>query len=221
MLAPIRDWGVQILMYHSIADNPQDPHAVHPEAFAKDMEELGHHSYQVISLEEAIARIRQWQRLARTVVLTFDDAYKDFIENAVPVLKKHGFTATLFAPTGLLGGTAVWDTYDKSKQLMTWDELREVQRLGFNVASHTVSHLRLRLCDRQRLDQELRGSLDALREGLPEVVPVLAYPGGHCSSPVVAAVRRAGYVAAVGTASRWPNYPWTNPYRLRRRRWKT
>ena len=219
IFATIRNWGLQIIMYHSIADNPKDLHAVHPDAFAQDMEDLERHRYRVIALEDAIADLRRWRIPGRTLVLTFDDGYKDFLVNAAPVLNMHGLTATVFAPTGLLGGTATWDTYDKSKQLMTWDELEAVQKLGFDVASHTVSHSQLTRCDGLSLERELRGSLDALRCNLPKVVPVLAYPGGYYGKREMAAAREAGYIGAVGTASRWANYSWTNSYQLRRRRW--
>jgi len=64
----------------------------------------------------------------------------------------------------------------------------------------------------------LRGSLDELRKRLPEVVPLLSYPGGYFGKREMLAARAAGYAGAVGVASRLKNYFWTNPYHLRRRR---
>ena len=165
------------------------------------------------------ARLRQWKLEPKSVALTFDDAYEDFLADAVPILRQHSFAATVFAPTGLLGGTAKWDTYDKTKRLMDWSEMREVERLGHQVASHTVSHPRLTECDEAMLDRELRGSLDSLREHLSQPVPILSYPGGYFGRREMRAARRSGYVGAVGVASRWLNYPWTNPYHLHRKRW--
>lgn len=204
-----------ILMYHSIADNIRDPHAVRPDDFAAQMEAIASARIPVIPLQSAV----QNRGSGNVIVLTFDDAYRDFLHNAVPVLRKRGFPATVFAPTGLLGGRAVWDTYDTSKPLMDWDELTEVSRCGFTVGSHTVSHARLTDCDSRQIHQELTNSLDALLTRIPNAIRALSYPGGFCGQREMAAVKKAAYTCAVMVTSRRGNYSWTNPYALRRRRW--
>lgn len=203
-------------MYHSVADNPKDPHAVHPDEFSAQMAYIAA-KYRVVDLLIGIAELRQWRYLVNTVALTFDDAYVDFLENAVPVLKRYNLPATLFVPTGLLGKTAEWDSYDKSKPLMDLRALWEVQRLGFQIGSHTVTHPRLTECSEATLDYELRSSFEYLRLHVPQsFVPILSYPGGYVGRREMDATRQAGYVAALGTSSRLPNYPWSNPYYLRR-----
>lgn len=204
-----------ILMYHSIADNSRDPHAVRPDDFAKQMEAIASAGIPVIPLQSAV----QARCPGSAIVLTFDDAYRDFLQNAAPVLWKHSFPATVFAPTGLLGGTAVWDTYDTSKPLMDWDELTEVGRCGFTVGSHTVSHARLTDCDSRQLNEELVRSLDTLLTRIPTAIRALSYPGGYCGQREMAAVKQAAYTCAVMVTSRVGNYTWTNPYALRRRKW--
>jgi peptidoglycan/xylan/chitin deacetylase (PgdA/CDA1 family) len=211
--------SLSILMYHSIADNPRDPHALHPAIFESQMAELVRRDTSVVHLPEAIDQLASWGR-GSGVALTFDDGYRDFLLNAAPVLSRYRLTATVFVPTGLLGGNAVWDSYDKSKRLLDWDELAEVQRLGFGVASHTISHPRLTECDDGALEYELRGSLDQLKERLGEPVPILSYPGGHFGRREMKATQRAEYIGAVGVASRFNNHFWTNRYHLRRQRWE-
>jgi peptidoglycan/xylan/chitin deacetylase (PgdA/CDA1 family) len=207
-------------MYHSISDNPRDPHATSVTDFHLQMAELASRRCSVVPLPQAVGDLRRWKRLANTVALTFDDAYEDFLLNAAPVLLRCGFPATLFIPTDLLGGTAVWDTFDKSKRLMDWDGVLEAHRLGFGIGSHTRSHARLTECDAAALESELRGSLDSIRGRLPNSVPLLSYPGGYATSREMKAAKQAGYVGALGVASRLPNFPWTNVYGLRRSRWK-
>lgn len=211
--------SLKILMYHSIADNPRDPHSVHPETFDSQMAELVAQNRSAVDLPQAIGHLSTWT-FRSEVALTFDDGYQDFLLNAAPILKRYDLPATVFVPTGLLGENAVWDSHDKTKRLMDWDELAEVQRLGFGIASHTVSHPRLTECDDKKLEYELRGSLDELRERLPEAAPLLSYPGGHFGRREMVAARAAGYTGAVGVASRFKNHFWTNPYHLRRRRWE-
>jgi peptidoglycan/xylan/chitin deacetylase (PgdA/CDA1 family) len=205
-------------MYHSIGDNPVDPHSLHPDIFARQMEELSRRRVRVVGLLDALNEMRQWRKGLR-IVITFDDAYSDFLTNAAPVLKEYGYPATVFAPTGLLGGNAAWDSYDKGKVLMTWSELAELQHMGFSVGGHTVSHARLTECSESELERELRDSLLQLKEHLDGSIPVLSYPGGYFGHRESLAARKAGYMAAVGVGSRVANYPWTNLYALRRRRW--
>lgn len=211
--------GFQILMYHSISDNPKDPHAIHPDLFASQMEKLSSEKVKVVSLLVAVNGLPALPEASRTVALTFDDGYCDFLLNAAPILRTYGFPATLFISTGVVGGTAKWDSHDKSKKLMDWDELKEVDLNGFDIASHTVSHPRLTECDEQSLEYELRSSLEVLHERFDRAVPLLSYPGGFYGRREMVAAKETGYSAAVGVASRFRNYPWTNPFCLRRRRW--
>jgi peptidoglycan/xylan/chitin deacetylase (PgdA/CDA1 family) len=61
-------------MYHSISDTPHDPFAIHPDVFESQMDALVARGEQVIGLEEALYRLRQWKNVRRMVVVTFDDA---------------------------------------------------------------------------------------------------------------------------------------------------
>lgn len=205
-----------ILMYHSISDTPHDPFSIHPQVFERQMAVLAASGKTVIGLDEALTCLYHQKSFQRTVVITFDDGYCDFLTTAVPVLKRFGFPATLFVPTGLVGGTARWHNYDKSKPLLNWDELEEAQRLGFTIASHTVSHPRLSQCSDTSLADELEMSLITLRQRLGNVLPILAYPFGDFGEREIKAARKAGYTGGVSTISRWGNYPWTNPFWLER-----
>ena len=209
---------LSILMYHSIADNPKDPHAIRPADFERQMAALSRQKVRVVDLTAALRQLRQFN-FERCVAITFDDALRDFLTYAVPILSAYRFPATMFVPTELVGKTAAWDSYDKSKALLSWDELQAVQRMGFSIGSHTVSHPRLVNCDGTQLDFELRHSLETLQAHLPTVAPILAYPGGFYGPREMHAAHDAGYIGCVGVSSRLANYPWTNRYRLRRRKW--
>ena len=89
------------------------------------------------------------------VGLTFDDGYSEVLQHAVPVLKDHGFSATVFAVTGVLGGENVWDPPPRRK-LMTEEDLQDLAACGFEVGSHTVSHVRLAALDPGQLRSEVQ-----------------------------------------------------------------
>jgi len=203
-------------MYHSITDNRGDPHAIPPAEFQKQMKAL--ETKHVVSLSEAMDLLRSDRPLRNIYVITFDDAYLDFQTNALPVLREFGYPATMFVPTGLVGSCAVWDSFDKSKPLMTWKQLEECQQGNVAFASHTVTHARLTECSDAVLMDELQISLQMLEDNLDQVIPALAYPGGLHDERVRQAAQRVGYCCAFGAASRWGNGPESNLYQLRRQR---
>ena len=85
-----------------------------PEEFARQMDFLAR-SYQPISAEDALAASRGERTLPkRAVLVTFDDAYHDFAEEAWPILKARGIPATLFVPTGFP---------DQPQRAFWWDRL--------------------------------------------------------------------------------------------------
>lgn len=109
---------LRVLTYHRVAEHDDeavyDPALVSatPESFARQMQHLAER-YRVVSLPEVLEAQRRRRRLPeRAVLITFDDAYRDFRDVVWPVLKGFGLPATLFIPTafpGQPGGSYWWD----------------------------------------------------------------------------------------------------------------
>ena len=77
----------------------------------------------------------------RVVALTFDDAYRDFVTAAWPLLRRYGFTATMFVPTDHVGGRADWDRHlGEPADLMSWRELSALADQGLAIGAHSGSH---------------------------------------------------------------------------------
>lgn len=207
---------LRILMFHSISENPRDPHAISPAEFKRQMYSL--QTAQVISLEEGLKRLRDQRPLKNVWVITFDDAIRDFYTTALPILENFGYPVTIFVPTGLVGKNAIWDSYDKSRPLMTWRQMEECQRWDVTFGSHTVNHARLTECNNEILMDELQISLQTLQNRLEHVIPALAYPGGYHDARVRQAARAIGFNCALGASSRWGNGPETDLLQLRRER---
>src|ERR1051326_2578641 len=96
--SPDRLW---VLMYHRV-DHPGthptlDPRLISatPEAFEQQMQYVSAHQHAV-TMAEVLESCRTGSSLpSRSVLITFDDAYCDFAENAWPILKRHRLPATL------------------------------------------------------------------------------------------------------------------------------
>lgn len=183
-----------ILMYHSVAKYEYDPLriTVTPERFSEQMRWLAGRGLRGVSMRD----LRDAQvagRARRLVGLTFDDGYVDFAAEAVPVLVRFGFTATVFVVAGRIGGHNAWDAEYPRKNLMDHDELSRVARAGMEIGSHSVRHASLPGLADHGLELELTVSKEILQEVTGAEVTGFAYPYGHVGRREAAAVRAAGY----------------------------
>ena len=211
---------VPILMYHDIGEPPPGSAwpvlYVRPAAFRRQLAILRALGYRLVTMSEAMPVLRG-ERRERVAVLTFDDAYADVFEHALPVLLEAGARATTYAVSGCVGGHNAWDAekVGARKPLMDAACLREWRRRGMEVGAHTRSHPHLPGLGAARLQAEIRGGKEELEQLLGEAVPQFCYPYGELDEAVVATVADAGFVAAT-TTRRGRARPGDDPLRLPR-----
>ncbi len=76
--------------------------------------------FNVLPMHEAVARLQRGDLPARAMVITFDDGYADNHTVALPILQRHGLTATFYVATGFLDGGRMWnDSVVESIRLST------------------------------------------------------------------------------------------------------
>lgn len=216
--------SVQILMYHRVGEFPGrvKSHGAlycHLPRFKGQMSMFKWLGYQVISLDDAVAGLAGRIALPdKPLVLTFDDAYVDFLQNAAPVLIAYGYPATVYAVSNLVGQSSSWDTGTGSDPapLMNAAQLREVQEMGFTIGSHSSSHQRMAQQPDERIDSELRDSKSALEDMLGCSVDHFCYPYGSHDLRCVEAAAQAGYMSAT-TCQRAAATPLNDPLSLPRK----
>lgn len=114
--------------------------------------------------------------IGSVVIINFDDSYKSQYIYAKPILDKYGFKATFFAVCDWIGAS---DTGENKK--MTWQDIAELQKEGFDIESHTMTHPYLNELSRSELNFELGQSRQCLQDhGLN--VTIFAYPYGDGSN---------------------------------------
>jgi peptidoglycan/xylan/chitin deacetylase (PgdA/CDA1 family) len=180
-----------VFMYHSVERYTCDPYrvTVHPDRFERQMRWLHRRGRRGVSMRELLAA-HPGECL---VGLTFDDGYADFVPNVMPVLRRYGFTATVFVLAGLFGGTNAWDRPGPRKPLMTADDVRMAATAGIEIGSHGLTHRRLPDVDDAALRDEVRTSRVVLGDLLGRDVDGFCYPYGGFGAREVDAVRAAGY----------------------------
>jgi peptidoglycan/xylan/chitin deacetylase (PgdA/CDA1 family) len=182
-----------VLMYHSVQPYTEDPYlvTVRPPRFEQQMRWLSRRGLRGVSVAELLAA-----RSAGTgkglVGLTFDDGYADFAEYALPVLRRYGFTATVFVIAGRLGGDNAWDPAGPRKPLLDAAQVAALAEAGVEIGSHGLKHVSLP-AEHGVLAAETGGSRRILQDITGQPASGFCYPYGHLDAEVVAAVRDAGY----------------------------
>ena len=222
-----------ILCYHAVSEKFPASLSVSPHALRDQLRTLVRHGYRGATFSGALGRIRE----GKTLVVTFDDAYRSVVRLGFPILAELGLPATVFAPTAYIGTERPmgWDGIDRwhntahEAELVpcSWHELQMLVDAGWEVGSHTRTHPRLPELSDAELDAELRESRRDCERQLGVPCCSIAYPYGAVDGRVADAVADAGYLFAaelpgsfrVPSASlRWPRvglYHRDAPWRFR------
>jgi peptidoglycan/xylan/chitin deacetylase (PgdA/CDA1 family) len=197
--------AIPILLYHNVSSEsgPQFRRwTVRPEAFAAQMSYLRDRLYTPITVTQlARAMIDRKAPLPiRPVVITFDDGLADFYLGALPVLADHGFAATLYIVSGLVGHVSSWLTSvgEGARAMLSWSQVAEIQSSGVECGAHSVSHPQLDIVSRSVAREEITRSKDELQQRLGRDIMTFAYPHGYYSASVRRLVQEAGYTSACG-----------------------
>jgi peptidoglycan/xylan/chitin deacetylase (PgdA/CDA1 family) len=189
--------GLRIIFYHRVSDD-DDPLAVSPRRFRQQMELLADAGFHVVGLAEALALVEEGRCPPRTLVLNFDDGFRDVGENALPILELFGFRATVFVPTGVIDGSASFPWYSDQPPLLNWEEIVELDRAGtLRFEAHTVTHPNLLLLTDVESRWEIEQSKADLESRLGRPVEAFCYPAGLFGARELRFVADAGYRLAV------------------------
>src|SRR3712207_2813854 len=110
---------LRVLTYHRVDEPDAQPTlypgliSATPAAFEQQMRYLSKH-YNVVSMAEVLAAFQGAALPPRSVLVTFDDAYRDFAEHAWPTLRRYRLPATVFVPTAFP---------DRPQRIFWWDQL--------------------------------------------------------------------------------------------------
>lgn len=217
---------VIILCYHGVTErqerSPLDPFGLHirHERFTAQLDYLRRH-YHVISLSDYL-KARDTRRALPdySVVLTFDDGYRNFLTAAVPRLAERKMPASVFIITERVrsDGQKLEGAWAESDDVayLSWEEAQALSKeQAIEFGSHTCSHPKLSQLSPEEAERELNDSQAIITEHIGDGALPLAYPYGSYSEAIIEKARALSYSCAL-TTDAGTNDPQTDLFALRR-----
>jgi len=193
--------GTTVLMYHAL-DEGRSAISISPATFERQMRLLYQQGFQVVPLGQLVSSLRNSQALPdKSVVITFDDGLESVYASAFPVLERFGFPATVFLVAGYCGKSNDWPSQPPKVPrfpLMTWTQIKELDRHGIDFGAHTLTHPRLDRVPPGELEREVLESKTAIEDQLGHEVSLFSYPCGRCNQASAELVGQA-YAGACTT----------------------
>ena len=191
--------GLPVICYHSI-DDSGSLQSVLPKQFERQMIYLAEHDYRTISLGELCRLLRDKEPFPRkTIVLTFDDGYRNNLTVAMPILLRFGFTATIFVVTGSVGCNIGWKRTDDVPDLdiASWEELRAMHDAGMDIQPHTANHSNLCQLKPDEARREIIESKQAIEKNIGKRATLFACPYGETNLGIEKILKEQGFAGAV------------------------
>jgi peptidoglycan/xylan/chitin deacetylase (PgdA/CDA1 family) len=212
---PVVDQTAQTIIYcyHRLVDKVRYPGTeITPAVFEAQMKELKDRGITVISLQDLLAWKRGEKNIPpRCAVITFDDGWKSQYEVAWPIMKKFGYTFTMFIYTEGVAGASLG-----GGQAITWEMLADMRDNGIDIEAHSATHQDLREGHtvmiiepggkrtkkkltgaeyEQWIQNEVVGCKQLLEQRLGIKINCFAVPFGNYNERVKEIARNAGYEA--------------------------
>lgn len=149
------------VVLHDVAGDTHDSITTPTDVFERFVTFVYNQGFGLCSMKDYISMSKGDRR--RYIVCTFDDGYKTLVANAAPILQKHGFSATVFVCTSLISKDNTWNSKDsKLRQHLDMGDLMTLKELGWEIASHGITHRNLLKLSDKDLVYELSQSHDII-----------------------------------------------------------
>jgi peptidoglycan/xylan/chitin deacetylase (PgdA/CDA1 family) len=215
--------GIPVLMYHKVSSGKISRDTVSTEILEMQFAHIVKKGYHAISFLDIKNNLETATPLpSKPVIITFDDAYENFYESAVPILKKYGLKTTLFIPVAYMAKTNAWD--QGNDPILTPDQLKVLGRDGqIEFGLHSFLHRSYAEYDIAGMREDLNNCYNTLNFYSIPYTRVLAYPYGayprkdkELNAQMKALFREMKLTFAVRVGNRINRYPFKDPYEITR-----
>lgn len=180
--------GILSVSLHDVSGTKHDNITTPVEVFKKFVDDIHKAGFMLCSMKDYLDRSPEER--SNCIVCTFDDGYIGLLNNAMPIMKVYGFTATVYICTDYIGKSNDWNFKDKQKRFhLNIEELHVLCNAGWEIGSHGVSHRSLlRLSDEEAI-YELSFSKQMLEKEFGPITSY-SYPYGDYNDYLMKIVKR-------------------------------
>ncbi len=176
------------LLFHSIYENKRIPHSLSEISSAK-------FSSICKMIQEIDFKTVHFSRLSadtpNTLSIIFDDGLKSNMI-AAEILEEYNLSATFFICSGTLTGDSITDVYSK-KSYLSHQDIKSLSARGFEIGSHSISHLDLTLLSEKDLRKELLESKNELEMVIEKTITTFSFPYGIWNDDIIKIAKEIGY----------------------------
>ena len=186
-----QNYTTPIFMYHSLdRNNIENCCAIEKDVFYEQMRQIKKFGYRVIGLEEYCKFLKEGNPVPKkSLILTFDDGYKDNIE-AIKILEEFNYPATIFIIYNKIGN----DGYLSKEDISLFLKMTKV-----TIGSHTLRHSYLPGLKDFYVKKEIFESKQKLANLFEQNINTISYPVGGFNKAVLEEVENSGYLCACAT----------------------
>jgi peptidoglycan/xylan/chitin deacetylase (PgdA/CDA1 family) len=187
----IEDKGVIVLMYHRFEENKYPSTNIRIADFIKQIALIKKNDFNFINannFEDNLVNLKDKKK----ILLTIDDAFKSFYDQAWPILKKDKIPFLLFVNTREIG----------SKGYMNWEQIKEISEEKFvHIGNHSYSHDYLVDKTDSEISNDISLAIKDLKNNLGYNSPYFSYPFGEYSINFKNIIKKFGFKYAFGQHS--------------------
>jgi peptidoglycan/xylan/chitin deacetylase (PgdA/CDA1 family) len=180
----IGEVSIPVLNYHSIGITKGNTLVLDPKKLTQQMDFLAEQGYSPLTLSDFILLLEKKKSApAKPVLLTFDDGYIDNYEQAMPILKRHGFPATIFISPGTIG----------QEGKLNWKQIKEMHEAGWDIQPHGMTHPHLPELTAAEQKEEIMQSRRQIEQQLGTKADIFCYPYGEFNKQTLTILKEEGF----------------------------
>ena len=180
--------GILSVVLHDVDGELHDSITTPISVFTQFVEDIYHSGRRLCSMRDYLSMNETERKYY--IVCTFDDGYKGVLENALPSMKRYGFTATVYVCTEYIGKYNDWNYKDRQRRIhLDYAELHALAREGWEIGSHGVTHRSLLRLSDEEVIYELSHSKQILEEEFGPITSY-AYPYGDYNDYIMKIVKQ-------------------------------
>ncbi len=182
--SPATQRSALVLCYHAMSPDAEATYDVPTADFAEQLQLVADEGYQSVTPSQIADYLAGRGDLPeKAVCITFDDGPESVLTVSKPMMDEHGFVGAVFLITDAVGGPGK----------LSWEQVRELEASGWEVGSHTASHVYPTRIDAEQCREEFEGSKRTIDDEIEGECAALAYPYGLYDDTVMSLARDAGY----------------------------